>query len=78
MAPHEKVLPINPAENFGIVRIGVAEGDPVGPVLCETVFLCHGFESGRADCHLHQDVGLLCARVVLPQRCQRFVSTTVT
>ena len=73
----QKALPVDPAENFGIIGICVAEGDPVGPVLGEAVFLSHGFESGRADCHLHQDVRLLRARVVLPQRCQRFVGTTV-
>ena len=74
----QQSLPVDPAEDLGIVRVGIAEGDPVGPVLGEPVLFRHSFEPGSADGHLHQDVGLLGARVVLPQGCQRLVSAAVT
>ena len=71
-------LPVNPAENFRIIGICVAEGDSIGPVLRQAVLLGHGLKSGGADGDLHQDVRLLGARVVLPQGRQRLVRTAVT
>jgi hypothetical protein len=71
-------LPVNPAENFWIIWIGIAEGDSVGPVLGQAVFLGDGLQAWGADGDLHQDVRLLGAGVVLPQGRQRLVRTTIT
>ena len=67
-------LPINPAEDFRVVGVRDAEGDPMRPVLGEAVLLGHGLEALRRDGQLHQDVGLVRARVVAPQRRERFVN----
>ena len=74
----QQSLPVDPAKDLGVVRVGIAEGDPVGPVLGQPVLFRHSFQPGSADGHLHQDVGLLGARVVLPQGCERLVSAAVT
>ena len=34
-------LPVNPAEDPGVGRVGHGVGDPVGPVFRQTVLLCH-------------------------------------
>ena len=73
-----RCLPVDPTDDFGVIRVRVAEGDPVGPVLGESVLLRHSFESGSANGHLHEDVGLLGARVVLPKGGQWLVSAAVT
>ncbi len=72
------VLPVDPAKDLGVVGIGGAVGDSVGPILGEAVLLGNGLEALGANGDLHGDVGLVGAGVVAPQRGQRLVGAAFT
>ncbi len=59
-------LPVDPTEDFGVVGIGGAESDAIGPILGKAVFFGYGLHTRGRNGHLHRDVGLLRTRMVLP------------
>ena len=70
-------VPVYPAEDPGVGGVGGAVSDPVGPVLRQAVLLGHRPQTRPHHRHLHQDVRLLRADVVSPQRRQRLVDTAI-
>lgn len=72
------LVPVDPAEHPRIVLWRAAVGDPVRPVLGQSVLPGRGFQAGRAQAQLHHDVRFAVLGVVAPQCGQRFLHASVT
>jgi hypothetical protein len=53
----KEALPVDPAENLGIIWISITESNPVCPVLSQAMFFSHCLQSRGTDCHLHLKLG---------------------
>jgi len=72
------LVAVDPAEDPRIVLRCATVGDPMGPVLRESVLPGGGLQAGGAHLQAHDHVRLGVLGVVPPQRIQLFLHTTLT
>ena len=71
-------LPVNPAEHPGIGGMSYTVGNPISPVLGESMLLGDGSEPAVDHGHLHDYILLVGADVVPPQGGERFIHATIS
>ena len=52
-------LPVNPTEYFWIIWVCGTVGDPMSPVLSQTMLLGQGLQAGGGDGDLHDNLGFV-------------------